>query len=55
MLYRSIEAMLYKFKHRLAITVSAGNNPFLLSQVEHNLFSALSVAREENASILYTN
>jgi hypothetical protein len=46
--------MLYKF-HKLATTSSAGNNPFILSQVEQNLYSALSVAREENPSILYTN
>jgi hypothetical protein len=48
------DAMLYKF-HKLATTSSAGNNPFILSQVEQNLYSALSVAREENPSILYTN
>jgi hypothetical protein len=46
--------MLYKF-HRLATTFSVGNNPVILSQVEQNLSSALSVTREENASILFTN
>ncbi len=41
----------YKLQ-KLATTSSAENNPFLLSQVEQNFYSALSVAREENASLL---